>query len=94
MNQYFIEYLGTLTVVSAKLLTEADPVIMGITFFAVYWMARGITRGFFTPFGPLAFYLIGRMSAEEAGKNLVVQLLGAISAVVIYKPFSAFIQDI
>jgi glycerol uptake facilitator-like aquaporin len=93
MNQYFIEYLGTLVVVSAKLVTEADPVVMGITFFAVYWMTKGITRGLFTPFGPLALYMLGRMGFEEASKNLLVQSLGAISAVLIYKPFSAFIQD-
>lgn len=93
MNQYFIEYLGTLIVVSAKLVTEADPVIMGLTFFSVYWMTKGITRGLFTPFGPLALYLLGRMSMEEAGKNLLVQSMGAISAVLIYKPFSAFIQQ-
>ncbi len=93
MNQYFIEYLGTLIVVSAKLLTEADPIIMGLTFFSVYWMTKGITRGLFTPFGPLALYLLGRMSFEEASKNLTVQVMGAISAVIIYKPFSSFMQQ-
>jgi hypothetical protein len=92
MNQYFIEYLGTLIVVSAKLLTEADPIVMGLTFFSVYWMTRGLTKGLFTPFGPLALYLLGRMSGEEAAKNVLVQISAALSAVLIYKPFSAFMQ--
>lgn len=94
MKQYIVEYMGTLVVLTAKLLTDADPVVMGLTFFAVFWMTKGISSGYFTPFVPVTGYLLGRMTAEESVYNVVAQVLGAVSAVVLFKPITAFIRDI
>ncbi len=55
-------------------------------------MARGITTGFFSPFGPMAAYTLGRGTLEDIGKNLLVQFAGAASAIFLFKPLKAFIE--
>jgi len=91
-KKYIIEFLGTAVIMTAKLLTEAHPVVMGLVYFSVYWMSRGITTGFFSPFGPLAAYMLGRGTIEDITYNLGSQYLGAISGIMLYKPLKAYIQ--
>lgn len=92
MNKYFVEYLGVLIVVTAKLLTEADPIVMGILYFSVFTIAGKITTGFFTVFGPLSAYMLGRGTTEDIVYNLVAQFAGAISAILLFKPIKAYIE--
>ena len=92
MYKYFIEAIGVCVIVTAKILTEANPVVMGIVYFITLWMTQGITTGFLTPFGPIAYYLLGRMSTQDAIYNLVAQVIGALSAVLLFKPISTFIE--
>lgn len=92
MYKYFIEAIGVCVIVTAKILTEANPAVMGIVYFATLWMTQGITTGFLTPFGPIAYYLLGRMSTQDAMYNLVAQIIGALSAVLLFKPISTFVQ--
>jgi hypothetical protein len=91
-KKYIIEFLGVLVIVTAKLLTEADPVVMALVYFSVFWMARGITTGFFTPFGPMAGFMLGRGTIEDIGTNLAVQFAAAASAILLFKPLKAFIE--
>jgi glycerol uptake facilitator-like aquaporin len=91
-KRYIIEYLGTLVIMISKLLTEADPVIMGIVYFSVYWMSRGISTGYFTPFGPLSAYMLGRGTTEDMTYNLVAQYSGAISAILLLNPLKAYMM--
>ncbi len=91
-KKYIIEFLGTLVIMTAKLLTEAHPTVMGLVYFSVYWMTRGITTGFFSPFGPLAAYMLSRGTIQDLTYNLGAQYLGAISAILLYKPLKAYIQ--
>jgi len=92
MYKYLIEYLGVLVIVTAKLLTEAEPIVMAIIYFSVFTMARGITSGYFTPFGPLSAYILGRGTLEDMSYNFLAQLLGALSSILIFKPVKAFIE--
>jgi glycerol uptake facilitator-like aquaporin len=92
MNKYFIEYLGVLVIVTAKLLTEADPLVMGILYFSVFTMAGNITSGFFTPFGPLSAYILGRGTIQDMMYNFIAQLAGALSAILMFKPIKAYIE--
>ena len=92
MNKYFIEYLGVLIIVTVKLLTEADPIVMGILYFAVFTIAGKITTGFFTVFGPLSAYMLNRGSTDDILMNLGAQVAGAISAILLFKPLKAYIQ--
>jgi hypothetical protein len=92
MNKYFIEYLGVLVIVTAKLITEADPIVMAIVYFSVFTMAGKITSGFFTPFGPLAAYILGRGTVPDMLYNFGSQLAGALSAIMLFKPLKAYIE--
>jgi len=91
-NRYFIEYLGTLVIMTSKLLTDAHPVVMGIVYFSVYWTTRGISTGYFIPFGPLAAFMLGRGEYSDMIYNFAAQFAGAISAIFLFKPLKAFIE--
>lgn len=91
-KRYIIEFLGVAVIVFSKLLTEANPVIMGILYFSVFWMTQGITTGFFTPFGPYAALLLGRGTYQDMAYNWIAQILGATFAILLFKPVKAYIE--
>lgn len=93
MRQYIVEYMGTLVVLTAKLVSDADPLVMGIVFFAVFNITRGISTGYFTPFIPVTGYLLGRMTIEESLYNILAQVLAGVSAVILFKPITVFMRD-
>lgn len=92
LNKYFIELLGVTTIIYAKLLTEADPTIMAIVYFAMFSMAKGITTGYFTPIGSAAAFLIGRVSKQDFIYNLLAQLAGTILVAITFLPVKAYIM--
>lgn len=92
--QYLVEFMGTLVIVYALLLTDTNPAIMGITYFAVYTVAGEHSSGTFNPLGALGYYMIGRMSLREMCLNLSVQIFAMIAAVLSFLPVKAFIGDI
>lgn len=91
-KRYVIEYLGTMVLMVSKLLTEANPVVMGIVYFSVYWMTQGISTGYFTPFGPLSAYMLGRGNLQDQTYNIIAQYSGAISAILLFKPLKAYMD--
>lgn len=92
MNKYLIEYVGVLVLIVAKLITEADPIVMGLVYFSIFTIAGKITSGYFTPFGPLAMYMLGREPVQDILYNLGAQLAGAVSAILIFKPLKTYIE--
>lgn len=90
--KYFIEYLGSLVIATANLLTESDPIIIGLIYFAVLSMTKDISTGFSNPVVPIAAYTSGRMPLEEMGYNLLAQVLGGVSAIVAFKPIKIYID--
>lgn len=92
MYKYVIEYLGVLVIVTSKLITEADPVVMAIVYFSIFTLAGKITSGFFTPFGPLAAYMLGRGNVRDMVYNFVAQVAGAVSAIMLFKPLKAYMD--
>ena len=92
MRQYIVEYMGTLVVLVAKLISDADPLVMGVVFFAVFSITRGISTGYFTPFIPVTGYLLGRMTLEESMYNILAQILAGLSAVILLKPIKAYMD--
>ncbi len=92
MYKYLIEAIGVAVIVTAKLLTEANPVVMGLVYFATLWMTQGITTGFLTPFGPIAYYMLGRMTTQDAMYNLIAQIIGALSAVLLFRPIQTLVE--
>jgi glycerol uptake facilitator-like aquaporin len=93
-NKYFIEFLGVTTIIYAKLLTDADPSIMAIIYFAMFSIARGITTGYFTPIGSLAAWMIGRIPTEEFMYNVVAQLTATIFVAITFLPIKTYMQDV
>ena len=84
--------MGVLVLITAKLITEADPIVMGIIYFSLFTLAGKITSGFFTPFGPLAAYMLGRGNVQDMMYNFVAQVSGAVSAILLFKPIKAYIE--
>ena len=94
MNKYLLEFMGVVVILYSKILTDANPVIMGLVYFACFYMTSGITTGYFTPLGPTSYYLLGRMSSEEFMYNLGVQILGMLCVVITFLPVSRFLENV
>jgi hypothetical protein len=94
LNKYFIEFLGVTTIIYAKLLTEADPTIMAIIYFAMFSIAKGITTGYFTPIGSLAAWMIGRVPTEEFMYNVISQFLATIFVAISFLPIKTYMDRI
>jgi glycerol uptake facilitator-like aquaporin len=93
MYQYFVEFTGVLVILFTKFLTEADPALVGLAYFAVLTITRGITTGYFNPIVPILSFLMKRMSASEAIHNLAAHCLAAGAFFVTYMPITTFIKE-
>jgi hypothetical protein len=91
--QYLVEFVGTLVIVYALLLTDTNPAIMAIVYFAVYTVAGEIATGTFNPLGAMGYYMIGRMSLQEMALNIATQIFAMQAAVISFLPITAFIGD-
>ena len=94
LNKYLIEFMGVVTILYAKLLTEADPTVMAIVYFAMFSMAKGITTGFFTPLGATAAYLVGRAEWRDYMYNFITHILAMIAVSVTFSPTQIYIDSI
>ena len=86
--------MGVVTIIYAKLLTEADPVVMAIVYFAMFTLAKDITTGFFTPIGSLAAWMVGRVPNQDFFYNVIAQILGAVAVAITFMPVKAYIDRV
>jgi glycerol uptake facilitator-like aquaporin len=93
-NKYFIEFLGVTTILYAKLLTEADPSVMAIVYFAMFSIAKGITTGYFTPIGSLAAWMIGRVPNQDFMYNVISQFLATLFVAVSFLPIKTYMDRV
>jgi glycerol uptake facilitator-like aquaporin len=93
-NKYFIEFMGVVTIIYAKLLTEADPTVMAIVYFAMFSIAKDITTGFFTPIGSLSAWMIGRVPTHEFLYNVIAQVAGAVFVAIAFLPTKTYMEHI
>uniref|UniRef100_A0A6C0AIG4 Major intrinsic protein n=1 Tax=viral metagenome TaxID=1070528 RepID=A0A6C0AIG4_9ZZZZ len=93
MLEYFVEFMGTLIVVYSLLLTDRNPAIMGLIYFAVYTVAGEMSGGTFNPLGAAAYYMIGRTTLNEMLMNIAAQLFAMEAAVLSFVPIKALIGD-
>lgn len=91
-KRYIVEYMGTVVIMTANFLTESDPVVIGIVYFAVLWMSQGITSGFFNPFIPIYTYMMSRGTTQDVVYNLFAQVFGAISSILLFKPLKTYLD--
>lgn len=94
INQYFLEFMGVIVVLYAKLLTDANPLIMGIVYFSIFSIGQGITTGYFTPLAPTASFLLGRLSYKELLYNVIAQILGMLCVVITFLPVTTFMDHV
>jgi glycerol uptake facilitator-like aquaporin len=94
LNKYFIEFLGVTTILYAKLLTEGDPSVMAIVYFAMFSIAKGITTGYFTPIGSLAAWMIGRVPTQEFMYNVAAQFAATICVAISFLPIKTYMDKI
>jgi len=92
MKQYIVEFLGTLVIVVCLLVTNANPFIMAIVYYAVYTIGEDVTTGHFNPLGALIFYAAGRVPLHETGMNIIIQMIALCAAVIAVIPISDTIQ--
>ena len=93
-NKYFIEFLGVTTILYAKLLTDADPSIMAIIYFAMFSIAKGITTGYFTPISALATWMIGRVPTQDLIYNIIAQGVAAICVTITFLPIKTYMDRV
>jgi len=94
MYKYFIELLGTVTVLYAKLLTEANPTVMAVVYFSVFTIARNITTGYFNPLAAFAGYALGRVPFEEMVYNIITQFGAMCLVIITFMPITAFMKQV
>lgn len=94
LNKYFLEFMGVVTIIYAKLLTEADPVVMAIVYFAMFTLAKDITTGFFTPIGSLAAWMVGRVPTRDFFYNVLAQVTAAVAVALTFIPVKAYIDRV
>jgi glycerol uptake facilitator-like aquaporin len=93
MYKYFIELVGTVTILYAKLLTEGSPPVLGIVYFSILTIAHNITSGYFNPLSAFAGYAIGRVPFTEMIYNIVAQVTAMLLVIVSFTPITTFIKD-
>ena len=90
--KYFIEFIGTLTILYAKIYTHANPPIMALVYFAMIYLGKGITEGFFSPLAVFIQYSLGRINGIEAMYYLIAQYSAAILIILTFIPIKTFMQ--
>ena len=89
--QYFIEAWGVIVILYAKLLTDADPYVLGFTYFACLMLARGITTSYFSPLTSIVSYSLGHMPIDDCMYNILAHLMGTAVVIITYVPLHKYI---
>ena len=90
MNKYFLECMGVITIVYAFLLTDKNPAIMGMIYFAMFTIAE--QNSGFNPLTTVGSYLIGRLPFEETLYYLGCQFIGMVAVAVSFLPIKTYID--
>ena len=83
MDNYLLEYLGTLLICSTLFLTNANPILVGLSYTAALQIGER-AEGLFNPLALLVKFFMKRISFYEFGKLLGIQVAAALSVIVIY----------
>jgi hypothetical protein len=85
MNEYLIEYLGSLIICYALVFTHENPWIVGISHASVLFISQNTKfRGYFVPISVILEYLLNRIDIVELGIRISIQILAALSIILIY----------
>jgi len=87
LNNYLIEYIGTLLICTTILLTNANPILVGLAYTSALYIGEGLTRGHFSPLTLLIQFMLKRITWSDSLKLLAAQCAAALSVTVLYVPF-------
>lgn len=86
MNQYLLEYMGSLVICFTIVFSHENPLLVGIAHTMVLYLADiSEIKGHFTTFGVISDLLLNRLEYIEAVKITIIQLLAIGSIVLIYQ---------
>ena len=91
-KKYFIELAGTVAFLYSLLLSEGNPIIISIVYFAVSMIGEGITTGYFNPLGSFLMFFIGRITFEDFMYNIATQLIGMGCVAITFLPIKTYID--
>jgi prolipoprotein diacylglyceryltransferase len=94
MYKYFIEFLGVVVILFAKMLTDGDPMIMALVYFATFSIGRGITEAYYTPLAVFVKYTLGQISLQDSMYYLTAQYLAATAIIITFIPVKKLLQFI
>ena len=90
MRKYITEFLGTFFLMLI-IFTAGDPLAIGAILMAVVFAGAHISGAHYNPAVTLAIWIRGRIDAGEAIGYMMVQIAGALAAMLVYK--LAFLGD-
>jgi hypothetical protein len=86
MNQYLLEYMGSLVICYVLIFSHENPILVGLAHTAVLYIARSSElEGHFTPISVIAELLLGRLKLFESSVLIAIHILAAFSIVLIYQ---------
>jgi hypothetical protein len=80
-----LEYIGTLLVLEAIFATHGNPFIIGLAHASGLFIGDGQSEGYFSPMAVVVQYSLGRLSLTTSAQLVGVQVLAALSCVLINK---------
>lgn len=78
------ELLGTFALVMSIFVSGGSALVIGLTLAAVIFLIGGISGAHVNPAVSMAMYYSGSMTMKELISYIIVQLVGGISAALIY----------
>jgi len=85
VNDFFAEFLGTLFFIYFILLSSGNAFIIGISLAAIVYFTAHISGGHINPAVTAAMIALGKINTTQAIVYILAQLLGAMTAVIVYK---------
>lgn len=86
MNKYLVEFLGTLFLMFVIFATD-NWIAIGCALALAFKFGSKISGGAFNPAITLAFYSAGKISKNDIIIYIIAQILGAFSALYLYKTY-------
>ncbi len=89
MNEYLVEFMGAVVFVYTILAT-GHPLAIGAVLTIVIYLTSKISGGHINPIVSIVMALSGKLPLKELIPYVVVQILGALAALQLYKKYNIF----
>jgi glycerol uptake facilitator-like aquaporin len=86
MNQYFVEFIGTL-IFTYVVLATGNPLAIGATFALIKLLTQNLTAGYLNPAITITLASAGMIPTTDVLVYCLVQVFGALVALEIFKRY-------